>query len=255
MANIVGMLKHGLERAVVKIGIAAQHGICKIGQSAKVGIVYGLDHLDEEESVFADQIVVLKRDDDILVRGIFRYFAQASRSELDIRRGISCGGNVCTDAWRTNARSDIHPLLCIIDGLCPRGSIGIVETVCRVHGDVYDTHFCLQQNLPEIIEIVWLQGGEMTAVRLNVVNIEFRNDVGREFEQVHSGKSGVAIAVVGAQNVRAKRIRRDGDTLARMRGEYNVWFELGIRQGTDGAGCCEATSRQNRDFFQESASR
>ncbi len=83
----------------------------------------------------------------------------------------------------------------------------------------------------------------MAAVRLNVVNVEFRDDVGREFEKIHSGKSGVAIAIVGAQDVRAKRIRRDGDALARMRGENNVWFELGIRQGTDGACCRDATSR------------
>jgi hypothetical protein len=95
----------------------------------------------------------------------------------------------------------------------------------------------------------------MAAVRFNVVNVEFDDDVSGKFEEIHPRKSGVAIAIVGAQNVGAKRVRRDGDALARMRRKNNVWFELGIRQGTDGAGCREATSRQNRDFFQEDTSR
>lgn len=94
----------------------------------------------------------------------------------------------------------------------------------------------------------------MAAVWLNVVNVEFSDDMGWEFEEIHSRKAGIAVAIVGAQNVRAKRIRRDGDALARVGGENDVWFEAGIWQGADGAGCSESTCRQNRDFFQERAS-
>src|SRR5580692_5628602 len=143
MANVVGMLKHGFQCTVIEIGIAAQHGICEVGQSAKIGIVDSLDDLDEEEGVFADQIVVLKSDDNALIRGIFRYFTQAPRSELDIRGRIPYGGNVCTDAGRADSRSDIHPLLYVIDGLSPEGSIGVIKTVYGTHGDIYDADFCL----------------------------------------------------------------------------------------------------------------
>jgi hypothetical protein len=85
----------------------------------------------------------------------------------------------------------------------------------------------------------------MAAVRLNVVNIEFCDDMSREFEEVHSRKGGIAIAIVGAQNVRAKRIRRDGNALARMGGENNAWFEIRIWQAAGDASCRKAASRQN----------
>ena len=83
----------------------------------------------------------------------------------------------------------------------------------------------------------------MAAVRLNIMNIEFRDDMSRKFEQVHPWKRGVAVAIVGAQNVCAKRIRGYADALARMGGKSDMWFEIGIWHSAEAASCRQSTGR------------
>jgi len=38
----------------------------------------------------------------------------------------------------------------------------------------------------------------VAAMRFNIMNIEFLDHVGREFEQIHSRKRGVSVAIVRA---------------------------------------------------------
>lgn len=85
----------------------------------------------------------------------------------------------------------------------------------------------------------------MAAVGLNVVNAESRDDVSGELEQVYSGKAGIAIPIVRAHNICAKRVRRDGDTLAGVGGEKNVWFGIGICNSA-GKGRRDSTNGQSR---------
>jgi hypothetical protein len=97
----------------------------------------------------------------------------------------------------------------------------------------------------------------MAAVWLNVMNVEFRNDVSREFEEIQSRKRGIAIAIVRTHNVRAKRIRRDADALAGMRGKSNVRLGIGMHRRARHTARDESASasRQSGELFQEQAPR
>src|SRR5271168_4450699 len=155
---------------------------------------------------------------------------------------------------RVDAHSDVHPLLCVSDSHLQGFGVGVVETLNRADGNVHGAHFCLLQNPLKTIEIVRLQRCEVAAMRLNVMNVKFRDDMSWKFEEVHSGKAAIAVAIVRANDVRAKWVRRDGDALAGVGGKRNMWFGTGTCQSAGQGSRRDPASTQNREVFQERAS-
>src|SRR5277367_3443514 len=133
-------------------------------------------------------------------------------------------------AGAADVRGHIDPLFRGVDGLCAGGSVGVVETGRNANGDVHGADARFLQDLLKTFQVVRLYGGEMTAVRLDVVNVEFLDDVRWKVEKVHAGHGSVAISIVGANDIGAEGIRGDGDALAGMRGKKNVRFGIGICQ-------------------------
>jgi len=82
-------------------------------------------------------------------------------------------------------------------------------------------------------EVLVLEGAEVAAQRLNVVNVELFDDLGGEVFQVHAGKLGIAIAISRGVDVRPKRVRGHGNAVARRAWEFNVRLGIGKSVVTD----------------------
>src|SRR6202040_1814826 len=110
VGDAVGALEHGLDGAVVEIGIAGEGGVGKVGEGAQVRVVDGVDNFDDEKGVLADGIVVLQGDHDVFLGGVVSYFAKAVRGALYVWRGIGRSRYVRTDAWGADFDGDVDPL-------------------------------------------------------------------------------------------------------------------------------------------------
>ena len=86
MADAVGVLKHRLQRPVIEIGIAGQHGIGEIGQGVKIGIVDGFDHLHEKNASSLTRSSFSRFTTTFFSGAILGHFAQALRCSLHIGR-------------------------------------------------------------------------------------------------------------------------------------------------------------------------
>ena len=82
------MFEHHAKRAIVKVGIAGQHGIREVRQGMQKWMIDSVNHLHNEERIFADQVVIFQVDDDILACSVMDHFTETFRRALHIRRGI-----------------------------------------------------------------------------------------------------------------------------------------------------------------------
>lgn len=153
VGDAVGALEHGLDGAVVEIGIAGEGGVREIGQGAQVRVVHGVDDFDDEKGVLADGIVVLQGDHDVFLGGVVRYFAKAVCGALHVWRGIRRRRYVRTDAWGADFDGYVDPLFCYRDRFLAVGGIGVVEAGSHVGRNIHDVGLRVLQGFAEGVEI------------------------------------------------------------------------------------------------------
>ena len=78
-------------------------------------------------------------------------------------------------------------------------------------------------------EVLVLEGAEIAAQRLNIVNVKLFDDLGGEVFQVHARKFGIAIAISRGVDVSPKRVRGHGNAVAWRTWEFNVRLGVGRR--------------------------
>jgi hypothetical protein len=254
VGDAVGTFEHQLDRAVVKIGVAGEGGVCKIGQSAQVRIVDGVDDLDDEKGLFADGIVVLQGNHDIFPGGIIGYFPKAFRGALYIRCGIGRHRDMRTNAWGAHLYGHVYPLFCDGDRLLTRGGIRVVETGLHVGGNIHDVHIFFLQCCAELGQISGIGRAEVLCERLDVVDAKLGDNFGRELGKVHPGKAGVAIAIVRDVHVGAEWVGGYGDAIAWLGGELHVWGGLSRSESARGVSGEKAAGGDGGESFKEDAS-
>ena len=233
--NAVSLSEHGIDPAIGVVGVPGGEGVAEIRQCVQPGAVDLLDQRHQEERVFADRIVVLEGDDDVLCRGVLSHSRQAFRGAIEVRLGILRARNIGANAGRVEGRSIVHPLLAEGDGLLALGAIRRIGAVVAIHRDVHHGRTGLFHGGAKLRQILRIGGRKVSGPGLDLIDLELLDDVGGEIFQVH-GLRGFALL---ARDELAEGIGGNGDAFSRLR------RKLQIGSGT-GAGQCRGQPRSGR---------
>jgi hypothetical protein len=184
------MAEHGLDGSVIEIFVAFHHGVAEIRQGAQPRAVDGVDHLNQEEGILGDQVVVLQVDHDILRGSVNGQLLQAFRRAAYVGRRASGSLDMDANAGRADRHGYVHPFLAARDGFVAMGGIGIVQAAADAGGDVHDVRMGLLDRAPEFVQVGWLGGWKMPAEGLDVMDAKLLHDHGGEIGQLDTGVAG-----------------------------------------------------------------
>src|SRR4029077_1079926 len=179
------MREHGFHRTILKGFIVRRQGITEVRQRTQPWTIDLLNHLDDEERIFADRIVVLQMNHNVLLRRILRDASKGVRCASYIRFGIFGAINVRANAWGSECHGYVRPLIARSDGLLALELVQSILAMPAIHRDINDTRLCLLYRISELFKIRRISRREDGAPRLDVMYVELLGDVGGEVFQLH----------------------------------------------------------------------
>src|SRR5260370_12105836 len=124
--------------------------------------VHLFNQRQEKLRVGGKVVVIFQMDDDVAGGGVFHDAKKRVRAAAEIGWLVVSRSDVSANAGRAQGGGGINPPLVVGDGPLALGTIGGVEAVLPIEGDVNDRRSCLVQCRVEIVQIFRLDGGEMT---------------------------------------------------------------------------------------------
>ncbi len=141
--DAVGMSEHGVDSAVGIVRIFDSESVAEVRQGAQPRAAHFLDQLDQKERIFADRVVILQIDDNILRRRVLGHAPQAVGSTVEVRLQAFCRRKIRANARRAENNGSVHPLLAESNGLLALGAVRGVRAALAIHRHVRDRGPCL----------------------------------------------------------------------------------------------------------------
>src|SRR5713101_810598 len=221
--DAISMAKHRIDAAVRIVGILGSEGVAEIRQGAQPRTVHLLDQLHQEEWIFADRVVILEIDDNILRRRMLDHAQQAVSRAIEVRLHIFCRRKIGANARRAQGDGSIHPQLAEGNSLLPFGTVGRIGAMFAVHRNVHDRCPRTFDSRPELLQIFRIMfriaGRKMSGPGLDLVDPKFFDHVGCKVFEIDRR---IAWFVVRAGDELSERIGSNRDSLPRLGGKVQA---------------------------------
>ncbi len=222
VADAVGVFKHFGDALVGVVGFSGGQSVGKIRVGVQPGIVHFFDDADDEEGIFTERIVVFEIDEDAFGGAVFGNTVEAVRGAIHVRLRVFRRRHVGADAGRADGCSYVDPFFAESDGLIALGFVRSEGAVFAIHRNIYDGAPGFFDEGAQFAEEPGIDGAEMLAPRLDLVDVESRLNEDEEILQVHLRDGGRVRLVVSASDGFAEGVGSDGNAIARRRRKLQV---------------------------------